>query len=189
MTSAGGKHAAASDEIAATETPGAPAGRRRINVLVAVAIAVFAIDLISKTIVVATLSDHPPVRLLGGFVTLTLLRNGGAAFSIGTQATVLFTAIAVGVIIYIVRVARHLRSAAWAVTLGLLLGGASGNLGDRIFRSPGIFRGHVVDWIEVPHFAVFNFADSCITCGGALVVLLALRRVKLDGTRETDSSE
>jgi len=163
-----------------------PEKPRRMALLLAVAVTVFAIDLITKTIVVATLSNRPPVRLLGGFITLTLLRNGGAAFSIGTSMTIVFTLIAAGVVVYIIRISRNLRSTAWAVTLGLLLGGASGNLGDRIFRSPGWFRGHVVDWIQVPHYAVFNIADSCICCGGALVVLLALLRIRMDGTRETD---
>ena len=97
--------------------------------------------------------------------------------------TIVFTVIAVGVVVYILRAARNLRSVGWAITLGLLLGGATGNLVDRIFRAPGLFRGHVVDWIELPHWPVFNLADSSIVCGGVLVVLLALRGVRLDGTR------
>ena len=145
--------------------------------------AVFAADLVSKTIVVATLSDRAPVRLLGGLLTLRELRNSGAAFSIGTSVTVVFTLIALGVIVAILRTARRLRSVPWAVTLGLLLGGAAGNLGDRLFRSPGFLRGHVVDWIELPHWPVFNVADSCIVCGGILAVLLAARGVPLDGRR------
>jgi signal peptidase II len=157
-------------------------------VLLAVAVVVLAADTISKSIVVSKLADHPPVRVLGSFLQLTLLRNGGAAFSIGTSQTIVFTLIAAGVVVYILRAARNLRSTAWAVTLGLLLGGAAGNLGDRIFRSPGLLRGQVVDWIQLPHWPVFNIADSCICCGGALVVLLALLRIKLDGTRETSES-
>jgi signal peptidase II len=122
--------------------------------------------------------------LLDGFLTVLLLRNSGAAFSIGTSMTIVFTAIAVAVIVYILRAARKLRSLPWAITLGLLLGGATGNLADRIFRSPGLFRGDVVDWIELPHWPVFNLADSAIVCGGVLAVLLALRGVRLDGSRE-----
>ena len=178
--------------MTASTQPDAPAGTepassprpRRVAVLVAVAIFVIAVDLISKTIVVATLSNRPPVRLLGGFVTLTLVRNGGAAFSIGTSMTVVFTLIAAGVIIYIIRIARNLRSTAWAITLGLLLGGATGNLVDRIFRAPGLFRGWVVDWIQIPHWPVFNLADSAIVCGGILAVLLSARGIRLDGQRE-----
>ncbi len=145
---------------------------------------VFVADLVSKTIVVATLSDRAPVRLLGGLLTLRELRNSGAAFSIGTSVTVVFTLIALGVIVAILRTARRLRSVPWAVTLGLLLGGAAGNLGDRLFRSPGFLRGHVVDWIELPHWPVFNVADSCIVCGGILAVLLAARGIPLDGRRQ-----
>jgi signal peptidase II len=140
--------------------------------------------------VVATLSDRAPVRLLGGLLTLRELRNSGAAFSIGTSVTVVFTLIALGVIVAILRTARRLRSVPWAVTLGLLLGGAAGNLGDRLFRSPGFLRGHVVDWIELPHWPVFNVADSCIVCGGVLAVLLAARGISLEGrqTARPDSA-
>jgi signal peptidase II len=148
-----------------------------------VAAAVFVADLVSKTVVVATLSDRAPLRLLGGLLTLRELRNSGAAFSIGTSVTVVFTLIALGVIVAILRTARRLRSIPWAVTLGLLLGGAAGNLGDRLLRSPGFLRGHVVDWIELPHWPVFNVADSCIVCGGVLAVLLAARGIPIDGRR------
>ena len=144
---------------------------------------VLAADVVSKSIVVARMPGHAPIRLLGGLLTITLTRNGGAAFSIGTSMTIVFTAIAVGVIVYILRAARNLRSIGWAITLGLLLGGAAGNLLDRIFRAPGPFQGHVVDWIELPHWPVFNLADSSIVCAGVLVVLLALRGIRLDGTR------
>jgi signal peptidase II len=155
-----------------------------MGVLVAVAAGIFAVDLITKTIVVATLSHRQPVRLLGGLLTLRVLRNSGAAFSIGTSMTVVFTLIAVAVIISILRTARRLYSLPWAITLGLLLGGAAGNLGDRLFRSPGPLRGHVVDWIELPHWPVFNVADSAIVCGGIVAVLLAARGIRLDGTRD-----
>ena len=144
---------------------------------------VLAADVISKAIVVAQMASHAPIRLLGGALTITLTRNGGAAFSIGTSLTIVFTAIAVGVIVYILRTARNLRSTGWAITLGLLLGGATGNLLDRIFRAPGPFQGHVVDWIQLPDWPVFNLADSSIVIGGILVVLLSRRGVRLDGTR------
>jgi lipoprotein signal peptidase len=156
---------------------------RRVGLLLAVAAFVIAADAISKAIVVARMADHPPIRLLGGLLTITLTRNAGAAFSIGTSMTIVFTAIAVGVIGYILRTARNLRSTGWAITLGLLLGGATGNLLDRIFRAPGLFQGHVVDWIQLPDWPVFNLADSSIVCAGVLVVLLALRGIRLDGTR------
>jgi signal peptidase II len=161
----------------------APGRPRRVVLLLSVAAFVIAADVISKAIVVARMADHPPIRLLGGLLTITLTRNPGAAFSIGTSMTIVFTAIAVGVIVFILRAARNLRSIGWAITLGLLLGGATGNLLDRIFRAPGLFQGHVVDWIQLPDWPVFNLADSSIVCAGVLVVLLALRGIRLDGTR------
>jgi signal peptidase II len=160
--------------------------RRPLAILIGIAVFVLGADAITKAVVVAKLAGHPPVRVIGGLLTLQLLRNSGAAFSIGTSMTVVFTAIAVGVIIFILRTARRLRSVPWAITLGLLLGGATGNLSDRIFRAPGPMRGDVVDWIQLPHWPVFNLADSAIVCGGVLAVLLALRGLRLDGSREND---
>jgi lipoprotein signal peptidase len=160
---------------------GRPVARRRIGVLVGIAVAVLALDIVSKVTVVATLSDRSPVKLLGGFLTLLVSRNPGAAFSIGTSMTFVFTAIAIGVIAVILRTSRRIRSVPWALTLGLLLGGATGNLTDRLFRYPGPLRGYVVDWIELPHWPVFNLADSAIVCGGVLAVLLSARGIRLDG--------
>jgi signal peptidase II len=157
---------------------------RRIGMLVTIAVLVLALDLASKVIVVATLSDRAPIRLLGGFLTLRVDRNPGAAFSLGTSLTLVFSAIAITVIVVILRTSRRIRSMPWAITLGLLLGGATGNLADRIFRYPGVFRGYVVDWIQVPHWPVFNLADSAIVCGGILAVLLSVRGIRLDGQRE-----
>jgi signal peptidase II len=149
-------------------------------VLIGVAVTVLVTDTITKALVVATMSDRPPIRLLGGLLKLRITRNPGAAFSIGPSLTVVFAVIAVGVIVFILRASRRLQSLAWAVTLGLLLGGATGNLTDRLLRAPGPFRGYVVDWIELPHWPVFNIADSCIVCGGLLAVLLAVRGVSID---------
>ena len=160
-------------------------GRRYVRTLAGVAAGVLAADAISKAIVAAALPGRPPVRLLGGLLTLRLLRNSGAAFSIGTSMTVVFTLIAVAVIVFIGRTARRLRSLPWAITLGLLLGGAAGNLADRLLRAPGPLRGSVVDWIQLPHWPVFNLADSSVVCGGVLAVLLAMRGLRLDGTRDT----
>jgi signal peptidase II len=86
------------------------------------------------------------------------------------------------VIVFILRTSRRIHSVAWAVTLGLLLGGATGNLVDRLLREPGPLRGYVVDWIQLPHWPVFNIADSSIVCGGILAVLLAGRGIRIDGT-------
>ncbi|MCG6493147.1 signal peptidase II [Kitasatospora sp. A2-31] len=160
----------------------APKGRRRIGVLLVVALLAFLIDLGSKLLVVARLENHAAIKVVGDVVTFQVIRNSGAAFGMGQALTVVFTMIAAAVIVVIWRIARRLYSLPWAIALGLLLGGALGNLTDRLFRSPGVFRGHVVDFISVQHFAVFNLADSAIVCGGILVVLLSFRGSNPDGT-------
>ena len=171
----------------ADDAPVAPA-RRRIGVLVAVAALVYLADVISKVIVVATLRENAPVRVIGSLLQLDYLRNPGAAFSLGADGyTVVFTLIAAAVIVAILRMARTLASRPWAVALGLLLGGALGNLTDRIARSPGPLRGWVVDWIQLPHWPVFNLADSAICCGGALMVLLTVMGLHPDGQSDRRS--
>jgi signal peptidase II len=158
-------------------------------VLVGVAAFVLAADAITKALVVEHLREGQPVHVLGNVLMLNLLRNPGAAFSVGTGDTIVFTAIAAIVVVYIARTARNLRSMGWAITLGLLLGGALGNLSDRIFRAPGFLRGNVVDWIEVTRYwPVFNLADSAIVCGGILTVLLALLGYHLNGTHGDTSA-
>ena len=150
-----------------------------------VALTALAVDAASKALVVARLEGRDAVRLLGGLLTFSVSRNSGAAFSFAQGATVVFTLVAVGVVVVIVRTLPRLRSAGWAVTLGLLLGGATGNLVDRLVRAPGVGRGAVVDFIGLPHFAVFNVADSCITVGAVLAVLLSTRGIEVDGTRRS----
>jgi len=161
--------------------------KRRVGVLLAVAAAVYALDVASKVVVAATMHYGAPIHLLGSVLQLDYTRNGGAAFSLGgTGYTVVFSLIAVGVVTVILRLARKLYSIRWAIALGLLLGGAVGNLTDRVVRAPGVFRGWVVDFIEVPHWPIFNLADSAICVGGALMVLLAFRGLHPDGTDERE---
>ncbi|MFR9802881.1 signal peptidase II [Pseudonocardia sp. RS010] len=173
-----------------TDEPTGPASLppRRVWVLALVAPVVLLLDILTKVVAVATLADGPPVRLLGGLVNLVLVRNPGAAFSMATGYTWVLSIIALGVVVVIVRISRKLRSVGWAIALGLVLGGALGNLVDRVFRAPGPLQGHVVDIISVVEpdgsfFPVFNLADSAIVCGGILLVLLALTGRELDGTR------
>nr|WP_234443364.1 signal peptidase II [Streptomyces sp. NRRL B-24484] len=163
--------------------------RRRVGVLLAVALLAYLIDLGSKLLVVARLEGHRPIQVIGDVMTFQVIRNPGAAFGMGQAMTVVFTAIAAAVIVVIWRIARRLHSLPWAIALGLLLGGALGNLTDRLFRSPGVFRGHVVDFISVQHFAVFNLADSAIVCGGVLVVLLSFRGSNPDGTTHQSAKQ
>lgn len=154
--------------------------RRRAGLLAVVAVLVVALDAVTKALVVAHLEGRSP-RVYGP-LTLEVSRNSGAAFSFAEGATVVFTVVALAVVVVIVRTASRLRSPGWALSLGLLLGGAVGNLTDRLLRAPGIGRGAVVDFIHLPHFATFNVADSAITVGAAVAVLLSLRGIEVDGT-------
>ncbi|MDQ1726048.1 MAG: signal peptidase [Frankiaceae bacterium] len=155
--------------------------------LAAVAVFALVLDVISKMLVVRNVDPARPIRLLGGLIHVTNTRNAGAAFSFaaGSGATIVFGLVAVVVIVIIVRSARRIRSLWWSLGLGLLLGGATGNLMDRIFRAPGVMRGHVVDWIQFPHFAIFNLADSAIVGGGILLAVLATMGIEMDGRRTT----
>jgi signal peptidase II len=170
------------------------AAKPKVRLFALIAVLVLAADVVTKVIAVAQLGGREPVELLGGLVYLQLVRNPGAAFSLATGYTWVLTLVAIGVVVVIIRVARRLRSTGWAVALGLVLGGALGNLADRIFRSPGPLQGHVVDMVSL--FApdgrvwpVFNVADSSIVSGGVLLVLLALMGRELDGTRSGDKQQ
>jgi signal peptidase II len=147
---------------------------------------VLLLDVVTKVVAVATLEGKSPVRLLGGGLYLVLYRNPGAAFSLATGMTWLLTLIAVAVVVVILRLAPRLRSTGWALGLGLVLGGALGNLVDRFFRSPGPLQGHVVDFLSLlapdgSVWPVFNLADSAIVSGGVLLVVLALLGRDYDG--------
>jgi signal peptidase II len=151
--------------------------------MLGVAVVVVTADAVSKALVLRDLPGRPPVRLLDGLLTLRLTVNPGAAFGVGTSYTAIIALIACGVIVYVIRMAARLRSLSWTIGLGLLLGGAAGNLGDRLFRAPGPLRGSVVDWLNLPHFPwTFNLADAAITCAAILICILALCGVRIDGT-------
>jgi signal peptidase II len=172
------------------DAPGPPPSRPRTRVLLlgGIAALVLAADVLTKVAAVARLEGVGPVKLLGGAVYLVLVRNPGAAFSLATGYTWVLSLVAVAVVVVIVRIARRLRSTGWAIALGLVLGGALGNLTDRIFREPGPLQGHVVDVVSLfapdgSIWPVFNLADSSIVTGGVLLVLLALTGRELDGTR------
>jgi len=176
------------DDAVTSQQP--QAGRlppRRVGLFAAVAVAAWGLDLVSKVLVASNLRlEKDQVRLLGGVLYLDQARNSGAAFSLGTGFTVALSLIALVVVAVIVRFAGRMRSVGWAVSLGLILGGALGNLTDRIFRSPGLFRGNVVDWISVfgpwgEHWPIFNLADAAIVCGAVLAGVWSLRGVPMDG--------
>jgi signal peptidase II len=176
------------------QTPGTdrePAGTshaRAVGVLALTAALAFLLDLATKHLALAYLDDREPLRLLGGAVYLTVTRNSGAAFSLGSDYTFVFPLVAMAVTGWIAWMARKLRSVPWAIALGLVLGGALGNLADRIFRAPGPLVGHVVDMVSVfdPHgqvFPIFNAADSALTIGVVLAIGLELTGRLRDGTR------
>ncbi|WP_405732083.1 signal peptidase II [Streptomyces sp. NBC_01537] len=166
----------------ATEPARQGSRSRRIAVLLGVAALAYALDLLSKLWVVTRLEGRAPIDVIGSYLRLEAVRNAGAAFGFGQGMTIVFTLIALTVIGVIARISRKLYSLPWAVALGLLLGGAFGNLTDRVFRAPGFLEGHVVDFIAPTHFAVFNLADSAIVCGGILIVLLSFKGLDPDGT-------
>ncbi|SFS33671.1 signal peptidase II [Saccharopolyspora flava] len=181
--------ASSSEDAETTPASDAPKGGsgKLLALLFGVAAVGLVLDVITKIAVVAHLEGNPPLKVLGGLFYLDVLRNPGAAFSMATGLTWLLALLAIAVVGVIVWLAPKLRSPGWAVGLGLVLGGACGNLGDRLFRAPGPLQGHVVDFLSFlapggQVFPVFNVADSCITCGGILVVLLSLLGRDYDGT-------
>ena len=159
----------------------APTGVRRIGLFLLVVALTYATDVTTKVIAVETLTGRPDVVIIPGVLDLHLTRNPGAAFSLATGATVLLTLIAVVVAAVIVRIAARLRDRTWAVALGLLLGGALGNLTDRLLREPGPLRGHVVDFLQLPHWPVFNVADAAIVVAAGLILVQSVRGVGVDG--------
>jgi signal peptidase II len=138
---------------------------------------VWVLDLATKLWAVGTLSDRSNIKVLGDFFQLTLVRNPGAAFSIAEGATIFLTLFGICVLAIIFYYSVKITSKGWSVVLGLAMGGILGNLVDRIFREPGVLRGHVIDWLQVPNFPVFNIADSAIVIAAGISMLLSLRNI------------
>ena len=149
-----------------------------------IAWSIFVVDFLTKTWAVSFLSTHAPINLLGNFLRLTFVRNSGAAFSLATGATILLSLFAIGVGATIIRYAALVNSRGWIIVMGLVLGGVIGNLTDRFFRSPGFLRGHVIDWIELPHWPVFNIADTAIFSATCIAVLLTAKNIPPLGKRQ-----
>jgi signal peptidase II len=166
----------------------APARRRRLlTVLATLAVAVLVVDQLTKAWAVSALEPGVRTAVVGDLLGLSLIYNPGAALSIATGMTWVLTVIAVVVVAVTVRAARRIGSRGWAVALGLLLGGAVGNLVDRFFRDPGPARGHVVDFIAYGRLFVGNVADIAIVVAAGVIVVLAGRGIGLDGSREADA--
>ena len=166
-------------------TGDAPSARTRTGLVAAVVAVVVVLDQVTKAVAVAALEGRT-VELLGGVLDLVLVRNPGAAFSLGTSATVVLSLLAATVLVVIAVVARRPLAASWALVLGLVAGGAGGNLVDRLTREPGFLRGAVVDFLRLPNWPVFNVADVALTTGAVLGVLLSIRGIGLDGRRDAD---
>jgi signal peptidase II len=149
---------------------------------------VLILDQVTKVMAVAWLREGRVVEVVDGFLQLRLVRNPGAAFSVATDMTIVLTAVAVTVVVVILRASRRLTSRPWAVALGGLLGGALGNLVDRMLREPAPLHGHVVDFVELPNWPVFNVADSAIVGSAALVALLSLWGITYDGSAGSKGS-
>jgi signal peptidase II len=161
------------------------APRRRLahqGLFAIVALAAYALDLSTKQWAMGALQDRD-IALLGDWFTLHLTFNPGAAFSTGTRFTIVFTCLAIVAVVVVLWLARRLGSTLWAVGLGLLLGGVAGNLTDRVVRDPAPLRGHVVDFLMLPHWPVFNVADVCINVAAGVIVLQTIRGVMLSGSR------
>lgn len=165
--------------------------RRRVAIvlLALVAAIAYTADQLTKLWVTSTLVEGERIPVLPPLLQWYYIRNSGAAFSIGEGITWVFTivmtVVSVGIVIY----ARKVHALWWGVALGLVLGGALGNLTDRLFREPSFGMGHVVDFISLPNFAIFNVADSAVVCGVILVCLLTLVGLSPDGTRQRRHGE
>ena len=139
--------------------------------MAAVVVAVAVVDQSVKTLMLGWLEPGQPVAVIGDWFRFTLLFNSGAAFSMGSDSTWLFTCIQIAFVVGVAAAAPRVHDRWTAVGLALIAGGAAGNLVDRLFREPAFFVGHVVDFISVGNFAVFNLADSAITVGVVVFVL------------------
>ena len=172
-----------------TSSPQTPDSTGRVRrgraglLMLALAAAALVFDQLTKLWVVRTMTEGQITDVAAPLLRWHFIRNPGAAFSIGTDYTWVFTIIMVLVSGFLIYLMFRVRSLGWAAALGLVLGGALGNLTDRLFREPSFGQGHVVDFIAFPNFAIFNIADSCVVSGVILVCLLTLRGIGLDGAR------
>ena len=171
----------------APQVTGAAVSIRAIIALVLVAVVAYSLDQLSKLLIVGNLTEGQQVNAIGELLQFHFVRNSGAAFSLASGSTWIFSIAASAVTIFILGFARRIRSVGWAILFGMLLGGTTGNLTDRLFREPGFGVGHVIDFIQVQGFpAIFNIADSFIVASMGLFIILTIRGVGLDGRRIPD---
>ena len=173
----------------ASKGSGSTVSVKALIVLALVAVVVYVLDQVTKFLIVSNLTEGEQVKAIGELLQFHFVKNSGAAFSIASGSTWIFSIAASAVTIFIIGFARRIRSVGWAVLFGMLLGGTTGNLTDRLFREPGFGVGHVVDFIQVQGFpAIFNIADSFIVASMGLFILLTIRGIGLDGRRSADRS-
>ncbi|MEJ2847085.1 MULTISPECIES: signal peptidase II [unclassified Nocardioides] len=159
---------------------------RRWTLFAVIAGVLYAIDQLSKWQAEKHLEGRADVSVVGDLLQLRLVYNPGAAFSLGTSYTVVLSCVAIAAAVAVVWFSRRLGSTVWAVALGFLMAGVCGNLTDRLLRDPGPLRGHVVDFLMLPNWPIFNVADICINVAAGLILVQAFRGVRLDGTRTSD---
>ena len=150
---------------------------RTWRTLFSVAWFVWILDLATKLWAVSTLSHRSDIRVIGSFFKLTLVRNSGAAFSLAEGATIFLSIFGILFLCAILYFSPRITSKGWAVVLGLVMGGILGNLVDRIFREPGVLRGHVIDWMQLPNWPIFNIADSAIVIAALIAMVLTARNI------------
>jgi len=153
-----------------------------------IGVAAYALDIGTKQWALSALEDRD-IKVVGDLLVLHLTHNPGAAFSTGTQFTVVLSCLAIIAVSVVLVLSVRLASTLWAVGLGLLLGGVGGNLTDRIIREPGVLRGHVIDWLMLPNWPVFNVADMCIIGAAGVIILQSMRGVTLRGERITNTED
>ena len=150
---------------------------RRWRTLFSVAWAVWVLDLATKIWAVNNLSYKSNIKVIGELFQLTFVRNSGAAFSFAAGATIFLSIFGLIVMSAILYYSPQITSRGWAVVLGLVLGGILGNMVDRIFREPGVLRGHVIDWMQLPNWPVFNIADTAIVTAAVISMVLTARNI------------
>ena len=148
--------------------------------LAVTALLVFLFDYASKELAIRNLSDGS-IDVIGDLLRFNLVFNPGAAFSLASNATIFLSAFGISIAVVIFYYGRKVKSTPWAVALGLALGGIFGNLTDRIFREPGMLRGEVVDWIQLPNWPIFNMADSAVVCAAVLITILSIKNIDFYG--------
>ena len=174
------------------EAATAPVHRGSALTLLSLAVVVYACDQLTKNWVIANLPEGRSVPVIGEFLQWHFVRNPGAAFSMASGATWVFTLLALAVVAAIIWQVRKLGSRSWAIFFALLLGGVLGNLTDRLTRDPGFPVGHVIDFISTPWMfpwpltpAIYNIADIAIVSAMCVFILITLLGLPIDGSPRT----